>query len=166
MDMKEALKTAIKGEIEGRELYKTTAEKTTDKKAKEVFQMLADEEQKHLDSLVDIARDYEEGKEVSVPDLPKPASFEDAESPIFTRDFKNHVEEKNFEMASMSIGIKLELESVKAYKEMAQEAKEEKLKNFFNFLADWENGHYEFLQQQIGFLENYFTSKWSLYRLG
>jgi rubrerythrin len=166
MDMKEALKTAIKGEIEGRELYKTTAEKTDDKKAKEVFQMLADEEQKHLDSLVEIARDYEEGKDIKVPDLPQPASFEDAESPIFTREFKDHVADKNFEMASLSIGIKLELESEKSYREMAGEAKHDKLKNFFNFLADWEKGHYEYLQQQVGFLESYFSSKWSLFRLG
>ncbi len=166
MDMQEALKTAIKGEIEGRELYQTSAEKTDDKKAKEVFQMLADEEQKHLDSLVDIAKDYEEGKDIEVPDLPKPATFEDAESPIFTREFKEHVHNKNFEMASLSIGIKLELESEKMYREMAEEAKEQKLKNFFKFLADWEKGHYEYLQKQVSYLESYFYSKWSLFRMG
>ena len=34
MDLKQAFETAIKGEIEGRELYKAVAEKTDDKRPK------------------------------------------------------------------------------------------------------------------------------------
>lgn len=164
MDLKQAFETAIKGEMEGRELYKAAAEKTDDKKAKQIFQMLSDEEQSHLDTLVKLANEYQEGKDVSIPDLPKPTSFEDAESPIFTREFKDKVTDKHFEMATLSIGIKLELESEKFYKEMAQSADQPNLKEFFNYLADWEQGHYEYLQKQIGFLDSYYTNKYSFFR--
>ncbi len=164
MDLKQAFETAIKGEMEGRELYKAAAGKTDDKKAKEVFQMLSDEEQSHLDTLVKLANEYQEGKDVSIPDLPKPTSFEDAESPIFTREFKDKVTDKDFEMATLSIGIKLELESEKFYKEMAQAADQSKLKEFFNYLADWEKGHYDYLNKQIGFLNSYYTNKYSFFR--
>ena len=164
MDLKQAFETAIKGEMEGRELYKAAAEKTDDKKAKQVFKMLSDEEQSHLDTLVKLANEYQEGKDVSIPDLPKPTSFEDAESPIFTREFKDKVTDKHFEMATLSIGIKLELESEKFYKEMAQSADQPKLTEFFNYLADWEKGHYDYLQQQIGFLDSYYTNKYSFFR--
>lgn len=164
MNLKQAFETAIKGEMEGRELYKAAAEKTDDKKAKEVFSMLAEEEQTHLDTLVKLANEYEEGKDVQVPDLPAPRSFEDAESPIFTKEFKDKVGNKDFEMATLSIGIKLELESEKFYKEMGQASGQSKLKEFFNYLADWEHGHYEYLNQQIGFLNSYYTNKYSFFR--
>ncbi len=162
MELQEALQTAIKSEIEGRELYKTAAEKTGDSKAKEVFNLLADEEQSHLNSLVQIAKDYEEGKEVSMPNLPSPATFEDAESPIFTREFKDKV--ADFDMTALSIGIKLELESEKFYRQTAEEASQKEIKNLFDRLADWERGHYDYLQQQVGFFESYYKNKYSFFR--
>lgn len=162
MDLREALLTAIKGEIEGRDLYKAAAEKTRDKKAKKVFTLLSDEEQSHLNSLVQIAKEYEEGKELSIPDLPSPASFEDAQSPIFTPEFKNKV--ADFDMSALSIGIKLELESEKFYRDVARQAESDTIRNLFERLADWEHGHYEYLQKQIGFFESYYTEKYSLFR--
>lgn len=162
MDLQKALQTAMKGEIEGRELYKAAAEKTEDKKAKEVFRMLADEEQTHFDELAQIAEDYEEGKDVSVPELPAPASFEDAESPIFTREFKEKV--TDFDMTALSIGMKLELESEKFYREMADEANQGELKELFTRLADWELGHFNHLQKQVSFFESYYTKKYSRFR--
>jgi len=164
MDLKEAFQTAITGEIEGRELYKAAADKTSDKKARESFQMLADEEQKHLDTLVKLAREYDEGKDVEIPDLPRPTSFQDAESPIFSKEFKQTVADKHFEMATLSIGIKLELESEKFYRQMAKEAGVPKLEGLFNHLADWERGHYNYLNKQIGFFQSYYTNKYSFFR--
>jgi len=162
MDLKEALQTAIKGELEGRELYKAAAEKTSDKKAEKVFSMLAEEEQKHLDTLVKIAKEYNEGGEISSPDLPSPASFEDAESPIFSREFKDKV--ADFDMSALSIGIKLELESEKFYRDTARGTRVEEIKNLFNRLAEWEKEHYNYLQKQIGFFNSYYTNKYSFSR--
>lgn len=162
MDLQEALQTAIKGEIEGRELYKAAAEKTEDNKAREVFQMLAAEEQSHHDALMQMAKDYAQGKDLTVPQFEAPAQFEDAESPIFTREFKEKV--SDFDMSALSIGMKLELESEKFYREMAEKAKEKEVKDLFSRLADWEQGHFEYLQSQIGFLESYYTKKYSLFR--
>ncbi|MCF8104581.1 MAG: ferritin family protein [Desulfohalobiaceae bacterium] len=162
MDLQQALQTAMKGEIEGRELYRAAAEKTGDTKAREVFGMLADEEQSHLDSLIQIGKDYEAGKDLTVPQLPAPASFEDAESPIFTREFKEKV--SDFDMSALSIGMKLELESEKTYRQMAEETDQYQLKELFIRLADWEQGHFDFLQKQKGFLESYYTQKYSFYR--
>ncbi|HDQ13322.1 MAG TPA: hypothetical protein ENN41_00710 [Sediminispirochaeta sp.] len=136
MDLKKAFQTAISGEIEGRELYQAAAEKTSDKKAREQFALLAQEEQKHLDTLVKMAEDYSQGKKVSPPDLPKPADFQDAQSPIFTKEFKQTIADKHFEMATLSIGIKLELESEKFYRETADNIEDQDLKFFFNYLAD------------------------------
>jgi rubrerythrin len=161
MDLKNVLQTAMKSEVEGRELYNMASERTADKKAKKVFKMLADEEQKHFDNLMEMAKAYE-ADDITEPDLPSPASFEDAESPIFTREFKEKV--SDFDMSALSIGIKLELESEKFYKDAAAEASQKEVKDLFIRLADWERGHYEFLQKQISFFESYYTTKYSLYR--
>jgi rubrerythrin len=162
MNLREALQTAIKGEIEGRELYKTAAEKTGDKKAQEIFTLLSDEELGHLNTLVQIAKDYDAGKELSVPSLPQPATFNDAESPIFTREFKDKV--ADFDMSALSIGIKLELESEKFYRETAEQADEPAVKDLFKRLADWEHDHYNYLKKQVGFFESYYTDKYSFFR--
>jgi len=164
MDLKETFKTAIKGEIEGRELYKAAAEKTKDKKARDNFTLLANEEQKHLEALIELSREYAEGKDLKIPDLPKPASFQDAESPIFTREFKEKIADKHFEMATLSIGIKLEIESEKFYREAAASEKNPQLKQLFERLAAWEKGHYEYLLKQIKFFDSYYNTAYSMAR--
>jgi rubrerythrin len=164
MDLKEAFKKAILGEIEGRELYAMAAEKVSDTKAKEVFSKLSQEENLHFEYLQKMAEAYFSGQPVEVPKLGKLETFADAESPIFTREFKEFVKDRHFEIATLSIGIKLELEAVAAYREMAKNADNDELKRFFQELAEWENGHYQALRRQIGFLQEFYETKNSLFR--
>lgn len=162
MDLVNVLQMAVDAEIEGRELYRAASERTSDTKAKKVFKMLADEEQSHIDNLVQMAKDYKAGKELTMPDLPAPATFDDAESPIFTREFKEKV--SDFDMTALNIGMKLELESEKFYKEAAAEADEKPVKQLFLHLAEWERGHFEFLRNQSSFFETFYKLKNSLFR--
>ena len=164
MDLKEAFKQAIQGEIEGRELYALAAGKVADAKAKEVFTNLSQEEHLHFEHLQKLARSYFEGKTLEAPQLGKLETFADAQSPIFSREFKNFVKDRHFEIATLSIGIKLELESARSYREMADSAPEKPLKDFFLFLADWEDGHYRALKQQISFLQENYELQNSLFR--
>jgi rubrerythrin len=164
MDLREAIETALRGEIEGRELYKAAAERTSDRRAEKVFNMLAREEDSHFGILKDIAAQQMDGAEVTVPCLPPPGTFEDAESPIFTREFRQAVSEKHFEMSALSIGMKLELESVKAYRDMARTTSRPDLQSLFRELAQWEQGHFEQLRKQVGFLESHYTASYSPFR--
>jgi len=164
MDLKEAFKVAMQGEIEGRELYAAAAEKVSDAKAKEVFSNLSKEENLHFEHLQKLAQSHFEGKPVLIPQLAKIETFADAQSPIFTREFKDFINGRHFEMATLSIGMKLELESSKFYSEMAESTKDKPLKDFFRYLADWEEGHYQALKQQIGFLKEHYELQNSLFR--
>jgi len=56
MDLKQAFEKAMKGEIEGRELYTVAAERSRDDQAKEVFLFLAREEDSHLEALKSMYR--------------------------------------------------------------------------------------------------------------
>lgn len=164
MDLKKAFEMAMQGEIEGRELYRTAARQTDDKKAKEVFMNLSNDEDMHLAFLKKLYKEYDEGKEIELPDLPKIRDFDDAESPIFTREFKKFVSSRDFEMTALSIGMKLELEAAQFYKDMAKQAENEKLKEFFLYLAKWEEGHFEALRSQKNYFGAYYKSKYSFFR--
>ena len=164
MDIREAFEIAMQGEIEGRELYKAAARQTEDKKAKDAFMKLANDEDMHLAFLKNLYKDYTEGKEVELPELPKVTEFEDAESPIFTREFKNFVKDRDFEVATLSIAMKLELESSRFYKEMADKVEDKKLKDFFLYLSKWEESHFDALKKQKSFFEEYYKTRYSFYR--
>lgn len=162
--LKEAFKEAMRGELEGREFYNMVAEKVTDKKAKGIFEHLAQEEYSHYQTLRKMAEQYVSSKSIDVAKLPKLESLEDPESPIFTKEFKDFLKDKHFEMSALSIGMKLELESSKKYKEMAEMADNEVIKHFLIQLSEWELGHYEALKKQRSFFQEQYETKNSLFR--
>ncbi len=164
MNLKEAFKEAMRGELEGRELYSMIAEKVTDKKAKQIFEHLSQEEYSHYKELEEVAKSYFEGKPVPEPKLSKLAQFEDSKSPIFTEDFKNFLKDKHFEMSALSIGMKLELESSKKYKEMADSTDNQTLKDLFLYLSKWEEEHYDALRQQSDFFREFYERQNTMFR--
>jgi rubrerythrin len=150
--MKEALRQAMKAEIEGRELYKAAAQKTGDEKAREVFTFLAGEEDSHLQALQQMYRDQGKG-EVQVPGLSHSQALRQ-DSPIFSEDFRNRLKGKHFEMSALSIAVKLEKDSFEYYGKMSEEAAAPELADFFLMLSDWEKEHYEMLNREISLLED------------
>jgi len=158
MDLKLALETAMKGEIEGRELYKIAAERSDDAKAKDVFTYLAGEEDSHFEALKGMYHSYVKGEELIIPDLPRLVSFNDATNPIFSNDFKNRLQGRHFEMSALSIAVKLELDAFQYYQKISNESDDADIKKFFGRLSAWEKDHYNALQKEIAYLEeDYFT---------
>jgi len=153
MSLKQAIAVAMKAEIEGRELYRVVAEKTDDGKAREVFTYLSEEENRHFEYLKKMHDSLGEGKRLDIPVLKKIVSFDDAESPIFSREFRSRIKEKHFEMSALSIALRMERDSSEYYKKMAQESSDEQLRSFFTKLAEWENEHYGALHREMEFLE-------------
>ncbi len=158
MDLKLAFKTAMKGEVEGRELYLIAAERTDDAKAKDVFSYLAKEEDSHFEALKVMYHSYLKNEELVVPELPRLVRFEDASNPIFSSDFKNRLEGRHFEMSALSIALKLEQDAFQYYQKLSDESDDKKLKDFFSRLSAWEKDHYDALHREISYLEeDYFT---------
>ena len=159
MDLKDVLKKAIHGEIEGRELYKAAAEKSDDEKAKEVFAFLAEEEDTHIKALQSIYKSYMDNEDLKIELPEKKINLENTENPIFSRNFKERLKGKHFEISALSIGMKLELDSYKFYSDMADEAYDIKLKEFFRNLSDWEKSHYNALNREMETLQNDYFEK-------
>ncbi len=150
MKIDEALKNAMETEVEGRELYRMLANSTRDRKAKRVFMDLAAEEDMHLHFLKKL-HEALTGRKGELPKLPRVKSAEDLKSPIFSDEFKEMVTKDD--IAALSKGMKLELESVEFYRKMAESAEDEKLKKLFEDLMEWEKGHYEMLKKQRNLFE-------------
>ncbi len=159
MDISEILKTAIRGELEGRELYKTMAEKTDDSRAKEIFSKMSDEENSHLEILQQILKHIAKGEDYTIPQIPKKVTFEAGESPIFSKDFKKRIKDKHFEMSALSMALKLEYDSFTFYSQCEKDTDDKALKSFFKYLSAWEKEHYDNINKQMKFLEDdYFVA--------
>jgi rubrerythrin len=155
------LKIALQTELNGIQFYKIAAEKTTDKRGKEVFKMLADDELKHFNELQKHYNSMKtSNKWAPSISLEEAHSIFKGESPIFSDDLKTRINEKHFEMSALSIGALLESSSIDFYRRMKEETNDRIAKELFAKLQIWEEGHLEAITKQLDLLkEEYWTDQ-------
>ena len=155
----EGLKKAIQAEIEGYHFYMMAAQNTSDAKGRDVFQMLASEEQVHANFLRAQFKSFtESGKADHSVKLGKP-NILDSGSPIFSVSLKERIESAHYEMTALSIGIQLELNAVKFYRGEMEASEDADVKAFYKDLMEWEQGHYKALLKQHDNLKEDFWSQ-------
>ena len=155
----EGLLSAMRAEHEGFHFYSIAARNTEDEKGKAVFSQLADDEREHLAFL---KAQYASMQESGAPDqtvmLKDDKWAPKGSSPIFSDGLKSRVKDAHFEMTALSIGIQLELDAVKHYKQLSDEAENAFVKRFFLQLSEWESTHYQaLLDQQQDLQESYWA---------
>ncbi len=154
-----ALRTAIEAELTGHEFYKNAAKNTGDPKGKEAFARMATEEMKHFEYLRHQYRAVlEEGRFDFSKSLVR-GPDEHGRSPIFSEAIRSRIKDSHFEVSALTIGMKLEFDAVKFYEACAQKAEDNRARELYTELADWERGHYEALRQELEALkEEYFEA--------
>jgi rubrerythrin len=146
--MTDGLAKAIKAEHDGHFFYLSAASNTQDPKGKEVFKMLAEEEQRHMWYLKTQHKSLvETGTMDTTIDLGSKMDLSDA-SPIFSEELKTRIKDANYEMSALSIGITLEQNAIRFYENEATIASDPGVKEFYLKLADWEKGHLDALMRQ------------------
>lgn len=159
MEKKEQLlkvvKNAIRVENDGYQFYRLAEEKTKDVKGKEVFASLAKDETNHMEILKSLYQKVKEEGEFKFDEVKdmKHILETTSESPIFSEEFKQRLNQAHFEMTALSIGILLEKDSIDFYKKSAEGTDEKEVKMLFNYLADWEGEHLRALVKQQKFLQ-------------
>jgi len=153
------LKTAIEAELTGHEFYKNAAKSTDDPMGKETFSRMAEEEMSHFNYLrhqyesVLKKGDYDFSKELAK------KQYKHAENPIFSEEIRNRIKDSHFEVSALTIGMKLELDAVNFYRSCAAAARNEKARQLYKELADWEEDHYMAFERQLQMLkEEYFQA--------
>jgi rubrerythrin len=156
--MTDGLAKAIQAEADGYHFYMMAARTTKDPKGREVVETLAREE---LDHQRFLRMQYKALMETGRPDdgvhLGNRTDLSGL-SPIFSEQIQSRVREAHYEMSALSIGIQLELSSIKFYKEEGRAVSDSFVQAFYSELAEWETGHYRaLLRQQEALKESYWS---------
>ena len=150
---------ALRAEVEGYHFYLMAARSTRDDRGRRMFELLASEELEHerflkgqYHALVD------SGRLDSALTLGQPATLS-AENPIFSDALRERVGEAHYEMSALSIGIQLEQASIARYRALLGQATDPQVKQFFEQLVGWEEGHHQALtRQQEQLKESYWNA--------
>lgn len=152
------LKEAILTEHTGSDFYSVASRHTTDPKGREVFLMLAAEEALHQRWLEQQYATIAAGRHpepfISTADG---AVFDDA-NPIFSDELRTRIGEAHWEMTALSVGLQLELATIARYRQLAAAAGIAELREFYEMLMRWEEGHARALERQSKLLrEDYWN---------
>ena len=141
----DVLKTAILLERRGKAFYTQAARQSESKSAKKIFEMMAEEEDAHIDFLTRQFKNYQINQEF-LKNEPAPEEDE-AVVEILTEQIKKEINAAGFEAAAISAAIDFENKAVEVYSRRAEEATDPNEKEMYQMLADWEKGHHHLLHK-------------------
>ncbi len=140
------LRKAYQIEVDGYTFYSMTADRADKPAVQELFGKLAQDEVQHQAFLRSVLANYHSrgvdafSVGIVLPDL---RAFSDR---VFTDRFRDQAEGAAFEMAALSVGMTLEKNAVAYFTGAVRDASEVEVRQFYQFLADWEAQHLEALQ--------------------
>jgi rubrerythrin len=140
-----ALKQAIILEHRGRSLYEKVAELTPSKEVAKIFNIMAEEEQMHIEYLSRQLVNYQKNGKFQKNSFQESASDHTAASAILTEDIVNQISGAGFEAAAISAAIDMENKSIEFYTLRSRDSSDQNERELFHWLADWEKGHHKLL---------------------
>jgi len=152
------IKEAMMAERTGIEFYTSASRTTSDPKGKEMFQLLAEEEEKHFEYLKDTYGQLLQGNEITVHIPSANNSVLSGVGSIFSDALKQRLNEAHFEMSALSVGLQLEQNAIKHYQSLADVSDDAKIKAFFLELVQWEKNHAQgFINEMNSLKEDYWS---------
>jgi rubrerythrin len=142
----EILKNAILLEKRGRAFYQKVAEQATGKAVKAFFEMMADEEVKHVKILADQYKAYQQNQEFNPGDYTEDHSG-DIASKVITAELRAEISAVDYEAAAISAAMSMEENAIRLYADRAAEADDPNEKALYQWLAEWEEQHLHFLSE-------------------
>jgi rubrerythrin len=140
------LKEAILLERRGKAFYTTAARQTQSEAARKIFEMMAAEEDEHIEFLSKQFVHYDLHKEFMKTDH---TVVEDDATVmlILSEEIKSQVNAAGFEAAAISAAMDFETRAVQIYSDRAASATDPNEKDMYQMLADWEKGHHYWLHK-------------------
>ena len=142
----EILKQAILLEKRGQSFYSHVAQQASGKAVKQFFEMMADEEVKHVQILSDQFKAYKDNNKFTPEAIDDSHNGEFATS-VLTREMKNEISAADYEAAAISAAMSMEENAIKLYSERAEAAEDPNEKALYAWLAKWEMQHLRFLSE-------------------
>ena len=151
MKLEEAIKTAIEFETRVHNVYVEASAKSTDDKAKKVFDVLAMEEQGHLDYLQSRLDEWQKTGSITEVELTTVIPSKEAITEgVAKLEGKIELDRRDFdiELEMLQQALAVEVETCAFYQRMASELSEEGQKLFTRFLVI-EDGHQTIVQAAL-----------------
>lgn len=158
MTLEEAIQTAITYEIRIRDLYRETAEKSSDPVGKRVFSALGEDENSHVAYLEDRLKRWRETGRLEVAALetvvPDRETLEKEVGKLTTRMSRD---DRQDEKQMLSKALAVEVETSDFYRRMVEEMTDDSRPMFARFL-EIEEGHIAVVQAELDYLSH--TGYW------
>jgi len=150
------METAIRMETDAIKFYTEAAEKTTHPAGKKMFETIADDERKHLETVRHLLKEA---------DLP-PAESDGTGSIVtvfeaFRDEMMVKVEATEDELEAFKIAMKMEEEGLAYYTKASAEAQSGQERDLFSRLAAEEQAHYKIFSNTYSFLND--TGNWFMW---
>jgi rubrerythrin len=142
----EILKNAILLEKRGKSFYQKVAEQASGKAVKSFFEMMADEEVKHVKILADQYKAYQQNQQFNPGDYSQKHG-EQLAAKVITAEFKKEISAADYEAAAISAAMSMEKNAITLYEDRAAEADDSNEKALYKWLAEWEMQHLHFLSE-------------------
>ena len=152
MTLEEAIKTALDYETRIRDIYREAAEKISDPRGKKILQLLGDDEQQHVEYLLDRLDLW--GKTGKLSDKKLESSIPSIETiQKEVEKIKYHVSHENRrgEIEILSRALKAEVETSNFYERMVNELSDEGQRMFARFL-EIEKNHIDAVQFELDYI--------------
>ncbi len=146
-EIREILRKAYQIEVDGYTFYSMAADRADKPAVQELFEKLARDEVEHQRYLRDVMKGYED-KGFAAFRLERPGSpdLKAFSAKIFSDRFREQAHGAAFELGVLSVGMTLETTAIQYFGGAAKAASEDEVRNFYQFLADWEKQHLDALQ--------------------
>jgi rubrerythrin len=140
------LKEAILLERRGKAFYTTAARQTESEAARKIFEMMAAEEDEHIEFLSKQFAHYNEHQSFMKTEHGH-VEDESTVMQILSEEIKKQITAASFEAAAISSAMDFETRAVDIYSGRAESATDPNEKAMYQMLADWEKGHHYWLHK-------------------
>ena len=148
-----ALTRALRFERQGKRFFTAAAAKSADGFARQVFELLAVLEDKHVQDILEISRKLDaDGKFPAVSSAPSEARMR-----MFKRESRRIRKEKTISgdaAAAMRKALGFEAEGREMYRRMSEGTSHPQERKFFRLLSSEEGKHFEVIYEYLDFLES------------
>jgi len=136
------LKHAILLEKRGKSFYRTAASQSTNEDVKAFFETMAAEEVQHVKILSDQFKAFNETGQFKAPESQSTGTIS---KNVLTPAVKSRIAAADFEAAAISAAMLMEERAIALYAKRGSQAQDPEEQKLYQWLADWEKEHLEFL---------------------
>ncbi len=141
----DVLKMAILMERRGKEFYNTVAGQTQNEQVKNIFSLMAKEEQLHIEQLSQQFKEFQSSGKFVVQIHNESENEESIANMVLNPAVRKSISAASYEAAAINAAIDMENKAIEVYSKRAEESNDPNEKELYTWLANFERDHHKLL---------------------